>query len=62
MLEKVGGRKFIYAVLITLLGFALVVLEKVTAEAFLNFVGIVGATYVLGNVATKITDIARDAI
>jgi hypothetical protein len=55
MIEKLGGRKFTYALLITTLGFVLVCLDKVTATDFLTFVGVVGTTYVIGNVASKAT-------
>jgi hypothetical protein len=53
MIKALGGRKFIYALLVTILGFVLVLVEKVPASDYLTFVGVIGATYVLGNVANK---------
>ena len=55
MIDKLGGRKFTYALLVTVLGFALVLVGKVPASDYLTFVGIIGATYVVGNVASKAT-------
>ena len=55
MIEAIGGRKFAYALLVTILGFALVLAGKVQASDYLTFIGIVGATYVVGNVTSKAT-------
>lgn len=55
-MEKLGGRKFIFATLVTILAFILVVLERVTSLQWLQFVIVVGATYVIGNVSSKIAN------
>jgi hypothetical protein len=47
------SRKFLFAVLATVLGFVLVLTDKVSAQDFLAFVGVIGAQYVLGNVVSK---------
>jgi hypothetical protein len=52
-LEQFGGRKFLFAILSTILGFVFVVTGKTTAENWFNFMEIIGATYVIGNVVTK---------
>lgn len=48
------SRKFLYALLITCMGFYLVNVGKVSAEDFLTFCGVVGATYIIGNVTQKL--------
>jgi hypothetical protein len=48
--DNLGGRKFIFAILAVVLGFVLVLADRIVASDFLTFVGVVGATYVLGNV------------
>lgn len=53
MLEKLGGRKFLFAVLVVVLGFVLVLTAHVGANDWLGFVEIVGGSYILGNVASK---------
>lgn len=45
--------KFLYAILITILGFALTVTGNVPAESFFSFCEVVGASYILGNVVQK---------
>jgi hypothetical protein len=55
-LDKIGGRKFIFAILLIVIGYLLVDKGKLTADSFLNYAEFVGATYVIGNVAVKVTD------
>ena len=50
---KFLSRKFIFAVLITLLSFILAIQGKIDADKWLAFVGVVGATYIVGNVMSK---------
>lgn len=45
------SRKFIYAVLVLLLGFALVALKVITGDAWINLAQTMGGIYVIGNVA-----------
>lgn len=54
MLEKLGGRKFIFGVLLIVMGFVFVILNKVTVDAFFSFAQVIGGGYILGNVATKV--------
>lgn len=56
MIETLGGRKFIFAILTVVLGFILVVLKEITAEDWLQMAQVVGGVYVMGNVATKLTE------
>ena len=53
MIDKLGGRKFIFAVLAVVAGFYLVTIDKVTAEQWMNFTSIIGGIYVIGNVVSK---------
>ena len=56
MLDDVGGRKFIFAIVVIILGFALVITNRVGSDLWFNFVEIVGGTYVVGNVVSKVVD------
>jgi len=51
--EPLLSRKFIYAVLVVILGFALTITNNVSAEEFFKFSELIGLTYVIGNVASK---------
>lgn len=53
MIEKLGGRKYLYSLLVTFLAFLLVLAGKVDSESFLKFVGAIGAIYTAGNTASK---------
>jgi hypothetical protein len=57
--EPLLSRKFIYAVLVVIFGFSLTVTGFVSAEAFFNFAEIIGASYILGNVASKFAPEAK---
>lgn len=53
MLEELGGRKFLFAILVTVLGFVMVVTQVATSDAWMKFVEVVGGSYILGNVVSK---------
>ena len=53
MLEKVGGRKYLFAILVVVLGFVLVMTGKVDPKDWFGFVEIIGGSYILGNVVSK---------
>ena len=59
MIEKLGGRKFVFGMMLIVLSFVLVCVGKLETEIWTQFVSIVGGTYVLGNVASRITDKTR---
>lgn len=48
------SRKFIYAILVVVAGFILVVVGKATADQWMTFTTVMGGIYVIGNVATKV--------
>lgn len=52
-MNSLGGRKFIFTVLCLLISAVFVLMNKLSAEAFITFANILGATYVIGNVAQK---------
>lgn len=54
--ENLTSTKFIYAVMASLMGFILVLFNKVDAQAFLTFVNVIGATFIAGNVIAKKID------
>lgn len=53
-MSELLSRKFIYAMVVLIMGFVLVILNKLTAEAFVNLASVIGGVYVIGNVATKL--------
>jgi len=53
MLDKFGGRKFLFALSVVILSFILVLAKAATADQWMQFVEIVGGSYILGNVASK---------
>jgi hypothetical protein len=60
-MENLLSTKFIYAMFGVALAFVLVLMGNLTGEQFTNFVEILGASYILGNVISKFapTDIAK---
>lgn len=52
-MEKLGGRKFVYAVATVLLGFVLVLVGKVEPKLWFDFAEVIGGIFVLGNVSGK---------
>ena len=56
LLDKIGGRKFLFAMMVSIFGFVLVLTGHTTAEKFFQFIEIVGATYIAGNVINGISD------
>ncbi len=59
MIEQLGGRKFVYAVLALLLGFILVMFSKVDANQFLEFTKWIAGIFVAGNAAVDVTGIIK---
>ena len=53
-MKEIGGRKFVFSIILTIFSFALVITGLVDTEIWLNFVKFLLATYVAGNVATKL--------
>lgn len=47
------SRKFIFAVLLVVLGFILVLMDKASSDSWLASIQVIGGTYVLGNVGEK---------
>ena len=59
MIEKLGGRKYIYTVLLTLLSFVFMLLGKLTPKEFLDFAIVIGGVYTAGNVVGKFSNNKR---
>ena len=59
MLEKLGGRKFIIAVLAVVLAFALVILKVVLPNEFLDFVKWIIGIFVVGNATVDVAGIIK---
>lgn len=55
-MDTLGGRKFIFGLLLIIIGFVFTILKMVEVNDFFTFAEVVGATYVIGNVGTKIAD------
>jgi hypothetical protein len=56
MVDKLTSRKFIFAILVVLLGYSMVMTKCLTAKEWLGFVEVIGGSYIIGNVASKVTD------
>lgn len=56
MLDVLGGRKFIFALFLTILTYSLVVMGKLAADAFITFALGIGSVYVIGNVAATVAN------
>jgi len=54
-MEKLGGRKFTFAVFLVALGFILVLTGKLSPSDWVSSAQIIGGIYVLGNVGSKFT-------
>lgn len=52
-MKNLISRKFVYAITFLVMGFVLVLLDKVTSEVFFQFGLGIGATYIVGNVVQK---------
>lgn len=55
-MEKLLSRKFLFSVLVTVMAFTLTLMGNLKAAEFLTFVGVVGATYIIGNVSSQLVD------
>lgn len=54
MTDFLGGRKFIFGLLLTIAATIFVVIGKATIQEWMTFEAIVGATYMVGNIAEKV--------
>jgi hypothetical protein len=51
-LSFLGGRKFLFAMTALIFSFVLVMVGKMAVDAWIPFVEVVGAAYILGNLAS----------
>jgi hypothetical protein len=56
VLEKLGGRKYIYTIIVSLMGFTLVMTGKIDPNSFFRFLEVVGGSYIIGNVVSKFAE------
>ena len=49
------SRKFIFAILVVVMGYILVLLGKVNAQEFFSFAQLIGGIYIVGNIASRVT-------
>lgn len=52
-LEKIGGRKFIFAMFVMSLAYVLVILKLMTTAEWVTLSKFIGSAYIIGNIATK---------
>lgn len=52
-MDKLGGRKFVFAVAVVIIASGFVFAKVLPIEKWVEFVEVVGASYVLGNIASK---------
>lgn len=55
-----ASKKFVFALVLSIMGFVLVILDKTTTDFFFKFVEVVGVTYVIGNINDKINDTRKE--
>ena len=55
-MEKLGGRKFLFCLLLTVLSFVMVITKSLTPKEWTDFVMVVGGIYIIGNVGVRIAD------
>jgi hypothetical protein len=55
-MESLLSRKFVYAILIVILSYSLVLMDKFDAQRWMDGVIALGGIYIIGNVAARITD------
>lgn len=53
-MDMLGGRKFTFALLLTVCATIFVAIGKATTQEWLTFEAAVGATYVIGNIGDKL--------
>jgi len=58
-MENLKSTKFIYCVMVIVMAFVLTVMRMIESQAFLSFAEIIGGSYIIGNVASKV--IKRDS-
>jgi hypothetical protein len=56
MIDKLGGRKFMFGMVLLVMNFILVLMDKLTPDAFMVSGAVIGGTYVIGNVLGHVTD------
>lgn len=54
--EILFSKKFILVIILAIMGFVFVLLDKTTSDLFFKFIQIVGAGYLAGNISDKIND------
>lgn len=59
MAENLLSRKFIFAILVSVLSFVMVLVEKLSPSDWLEFEAVIGAVYVIGNSVEKIVDATK---
>jgi len=55
-MEQLVSRKFIFAIIVIVIGFVFVLTNRLSADSWMTFASVIGGIYVLGNVAEKVTD------
>lgn len=55
-MEILLSKKFIFALVVVLMGFILVLLKETTSDVFFKFAELVGGLYVIGNGVDKVSD------
>lgn len=55
-MNNLTSRKFIYAILVVIMAFSMVIMGKVEPKVFLDFASLIGGIYVVGNLGSKIID------
>lgn len=55
-LEGLLSRKFLYAIMVIVMSYVLVLTGRVEPKEFMDFATVIGGIYVIGNVGTQIVN------
>ena len=53
-MDHLGGRKFIFGLVLTVCATVFVLIGKVTVQEWMAFEAVVGGSYIIGNIAEKV--------
>jgi len=58
-MEYLGGRKFLLTIICLIFAFTITVMSLLPPEQFLDFVKFILSAYIVGNVATNLTEVVK---
>ena len=56
MLDQIGGRKFFFAIILSVVASVLVIMERISFKEWGDFEILIAGLYIIGNLGTKVTN------